>query len=140
MLKYAAFACIKAKDFDKALSKLIHDEIVAHKRIVFNGNGYGEEWVKEAKKRGLLNLKTTVDALEAFITKDSIKVFEKHKVYSETEIKARYEILLENYYKTINIEALTMPVQRKHACRIGPRSLRKGIQLHHPVPFHPLSG
>ena len=104
----------KAKDFDKALSKLIHDEIVAHKRIVFNGNGYGEEWVKEAKKRGLLNLKTTVDALEAFITKDSIKVFEKHKVYSETEIKARYEILLENYYKTINIEALTMSAMVKN--------------------------
>ncbi|MCR4998408.1 MAG: glutamine synthetase III [Lachnospiraceae bacterium] len=98
----------KAKDFDKALSKLIHDEVVAHKRIVFNGNGYGEEWLKEAKKRGLLNLKTTVDALEAFVEKKNMEVFEKHAVYSETEILARYEILLENYYKTINIEALTL--------------------------------
>ena len=98
----------KAKDFDKALSKLIHDEIVAHKRIVFNGNGYGEEWLKEAKKRGLLNLRTTVDALETFIEDKSIAVFEKHGVYNETEIRARYEILLENYYKTINIEALTL--------------------------------
>jgi glutamine synthetase len=90
------------------LSKLIHDEIVAHKRIVFNGNGYGEEWLKEAKKRGLLNLRTTVDALETFIEDKSIAVFEKHGVYNETEVRARYEILLENYYKTINIEALTL--------------------------------
>ena len=95
-------------DFDAALTKLIQDEIIAHKRILFNGNGYSEEWVTEAEKRGLLNLKTTVEAMEAFIEDKSIELFTKHDVYTEGEIRARYEILLENYYKQINIEALTM--------------------------------
>ncbi|MBO6215553.1 MAG: glutamine synthetase type III, partial [Lachnospiraceae bacterium] len=97
-----------AKDFDAALNKLIREELKAHKRIIFNGNGYGEEWLVEAKKRGLLNLVSTVEAVEAFKEKKSIEVFEKHGVYTKTEIMARYEILLENYYKTINIEALTL--------------------------------
>ena len=98
----------QADDFDAALTKLIQDEIIAHKRILFNGNGYSEEWVTEAEKRGLLNLKTTVEAMEAFIEDKSIELFTKHDVYTEGEIRARYEILLENYYKQINIEALTM--------------------------------
>ena len=98
----------KAKDFDKALSALIRDELKAHKRIIFNGNGYGEEWIVEAKKRGLLNLVSTVEAVEAFKEKKSIDLFERQGVYTKTEVMARYEILLENYYKTINIEALTL--------------------------------
>ena len=98
----------KAKDFDKALSTLIRDELKAHKRIIFNGNGYGEEWIAEAKKRGLLNLVSTVEAVETFKEKKSIDLFERQGVYTETEVMARYEILLENYYKTINIEALTL--------------------------------
>jgi len=97
-----------ATDFDSALSELIREEIVAHKRIIFNGNGYGEEWLEEAKKRGLLNLPSTVEALSTFIEDKSVEVFTKNKVYTKTEIFARYEILLENYYKTINIEALTL--------------------------------
>ncbi len=95
-------------DFDKALTKLIREEVVAHKRILFNGNGYGEEWKKEAERRGLLNLRTTVEAMEAFVEDKSVELFTKHGVYSKSEIEARYEILLENYYKQINIEALTM--------------------------------
>ncbi len=98
----------KADDFDGALTKLIRDEVIAHKRILFNGNGYGEEWKEEAKKRGLLNLPTTVEAMEAFIEDKAVNLFTKHEVYSKSEIEARYEILLENYYKQINIEALTM--------------------------------
>ena len=98
----------KAKNFDDALNKLIKTELTAHKRIIFNGNGYGDEWISEAKKRGLLNLVSTVEAVEAFKEKKSIDLFERQGVYTKTEVMARYEILLENYYKTINIEALTL--------------------------------
>ncbi len=98
----------KADDFDAALNTLIREEITKHKRILFNGNGYGEEWPIEAEKRGLANLRSTVDALPAFVEEKSVKVFEKHKVYSKAEMDARYEILLENYYKTLHIEALTL--------------------------------
>ena len=78
-----------------------------HGHIIFNGNGYSEEWEKEAEKRGLLNLKSTVDALPVMVEPKNIEVFVKHGVYSEVEIRSRYEILLENYSKVINIEALT---------------------------------
>ncbi len=97
-----------ADDFEKAMNILVKRELSAHKRIIFNGNGYGEEWLIEAEKRGLSNLKTTVDALPAFVAPKSIEVFTKHKVFTESEMHSRYEILLENYTKTINIEALTM--------------------------------
>lgn len=98
----------KAEDFTKALNSLIKTTISKHKRIIFNGNNYSEEWVKEAEKRGLLNLKTTVDALPYFIKDKNIKLFTKHKVFTESEIHSRYEILMENYCKVICIEALTM--------------------------------
>ena len=98
----------KAEDFDSALDKLLRRELVAHKRIIFNGNGYSEEWVEEAERRGLSNLKSTVDALPVFIQDKTIELFTKNKVYTESEIRSRYEILLENYYKTINIEAMTL--------------------------------
>jgi glutamine synthetase len=98
----------KADDFKKGLNTLIKDTIKAHKRIIFNGNNYADEWVKEAAKRGLQNLKTTVDALPTFVEKKNIDLFTKHHVFTETEIHSRYEILLENYAKTIHIEALTL--------------------------------
>lgn len=97
-----------AKDFKKVLNELIKEVITQHKRIIFNGNNYSEEWTKEAEKRGLLNLKTTVDALPYFIIDKNIKLFTKHDVFTESEIHSRYEILMEGYCKTINIEALTM--------------------------------
>ena len=96
------------EDFDQALTELLRREIKAHKRIIFNGNGYGEEWIEEAKRRGLSNLSSTVDALPVFVSKKSVDLFTANGVYTESEIMARYDILLENYYKTLNIEALTM--------------------------------
>ena len=98
----------QAEDFKKDLNTLIKKTIKDHKRIVFNGNNYAAEWVQEAKKRGLSNLKTTVDALPALITEKSVKLFTKHHVLEETEIHSRYEIILEEYQKTLRIEALTM--------------------------------
>lgn len=98
----------KSSDFKNDLNKLIIDTVKKHKRIIFNGNNYSEEWVVEAEKRGLSNLKTTADVLPCFITEKSIDLFTKHNVFSEVEIHSRYEILLENYCKTLSIETLTM--------------------------------
>ena len=97
-----------AEDFNTALTALIRRTITEHKRIIFNGNNYSEEWVKEAEARGLLNLRSTVDALPYFVSEKNIALFTKHKIYNATEIHSRYEIMMENYCKTINIEALTM--------------------------------
>ena len=97
-----------ASDFETAARKLIKDEYVAHKRIVFNGNGYSDEWVEEAEKRGLLNLKTTADAIPHYKDDKNIKLFTKHNIFSEIEVVSRTDILLEEYSKTINIEAITM--------------------------------
>ncbi len=96
-----------AEDFNTALTALVHETIKKHKRIVFNGNNYSDEWVIEAEKRGLLNLKTTVDALPEFIKEKNIALFQKHKVFTPHEVEARYEIMMENYQKTIHIEALS---------------------------------
>ena len=98
----------KSEDFTKSLNALIKEAITKHKRIIFNGNNYSEEWVQEAEKRGLLNLKSTVDALPYFISSKNIKLFTKHKILTEAEMHSRYEILIENYCKILNIEALTM--------------------------------
>ncbi|WP_250227562.1 glutamine synthetase III family protein [Anaeropeptidivorans aminofermentans] len=87
---------------------IIRDTYAEHKKIIFNGNSYSEEWVKESEERGLLNLKTTVDAAPHLINSKNIALYARQKVFSETEIRSRYEIILENYCKTINIEALTM--------------------------------
>jgi glutamine synthetase len=97
-----------AEDFTKALNDLIKETISNHKRIIFNGNNYSEEWIAEAAKRGLLNLQSTVDALPYLICEKNIKLFTQHRIFTESEIHSRYEILMENYCKTINIEALTM--------------------------------
>ncbi|MFV9567418.1 glutamine synthetase III [Thermoanaerobacter mathranii] len=98
----------KATNFDEEVQLLLKEIVKKHKRIIFNGNGYSEEWVKEAEKRGLPNIRSTVEAIPALIKEKNIKVMEKHGVLSKVELESRYEISLENYIKTINIEALTM--------------------------------
>jgi glutamine synthetase len=95
-------------NFKEDLSRIVKRTIKEHKRIIFNGNGYDPSWVKEAEERGLSNLKTTPEALPAFIDSKNVEMFIRHKVFSRNEMHSRYEILLENYSKTINIEALTM--------------------------------
>ncbi|MBQ7236764.1 MAG: glutamine synthetase III [Clostridia bacterium] len=96
-----------AKDFNGELDKLIKKTITEHKRILFSGNNYSKEWEKEAQKRGLLNLKSTVDALPHYTDKKNVELFAKHKILSEQEINSRMEILLENYSNIVHIEALT---------------------------------
>ena len=96
-------------DFDSRLHELIRDTIRAHKRILFNGNGYDEAWTKEAEtERGLLNLRTTPDALQMVLVPENIDMLVRHRVFSEKELRSRYEIVLENYVRTVRIEALTM--------------------------------
>ena len=106
----AQFADIleKADDFGSELHNLIQTTIKEHKRIIFNGNNYADEWKIEAKNRGLKNRPTTVDALAHYLDEKHIKLFEKHNIFTQEELHSRYEILLETYTKTINIEALTM--------------------------------
>ncbi len=95
-------------DFNNALNRLIRDTIKKHKRIIFNGNGYDDAWIKEAEERGLDNLRTTPDCLPRMISEKNIKLFTDHKVFTETEMRSRYDILIENYCKVSNIEAATM--------------------------------
>ena len=97
-----------AKDFDKALTALIKETFTKHSRIFFNGNGYSEEWEKEAERRGLSNLKTSVDAFKTFTSEKNVALFARHGVMSAVEMKSREEIMYENYAKVINIEAQTM--------------------------------
>ena len=98
-----------ASDFETELHNLIKDVITKHERILFNGNGYGEEWVKEAVEvRGLSNLKTTPDAMPHLLDKKNMDMLMSHQVFTESELKSRCEIMLENYNKTVNIEAHTM--------------------------------
>ncbi|MBQ1963096.1 MAG: glutamine synthetase III [Clostridia bacterium] len=99
-----------ADNFDRAVAKLIKDTFTAHKRILFDGNGYSEEWEAEAKRRGLLNLRTSVDAYKTFMDEKNVRLFSSLGVMSESEMRSREEILFENYSKIINIEALTMVV------------------------------
>ena len=98
----------KAEDFDLAVHDLIKEYMAEHERIIFNGNGYSEEWVKEAGERGLPNIKTMIEAASALTTKNSVALFEKFGIYTEVELRSREEVVYETYAKTINIEALTM--------------------------------
>jgi len=98
----------KGEDLKKAVAKLLTKIVKEHKRIVFNGNNYAAEWEKEAKKRGLLNLRNTVDALPELVASKAVALFEKHKILNGREVHARYEIFLENYAKTINVEGQLM--------------------------------
>ena len=97
-----------AADLNAALHDLVVRTIKAHKRIIFNGNNYTDEWTKEAKKRGLLNLRNSAEALPYFAEKKNIELFERNQVFTEREVVARTEIMLENYGKVLTIEALTM--------------------------------
>lgn len=98
----------KADDFELATHDLIKEYMTKHQRIIFNGNGYAEEWVKEAQRRGLPNIKSMVEAVETLTTDKAVKLFEKFHIFTEAELKSRVEILYETYAKSINIEALTM--------------------------------
>ena len=99
----------KASDFEGALHELIKEVITKHERILFNGNGYGEEWIKEATEvRGLSNLKTTPDAMPHLLDEKNVTMLTKHRVFTKTELESRCEIMLENYCKTVNIEGHTM--------------------------------
>ena len=97
-----------AADFNAALNALIKKTIIEHKRIIFNGNGYDDSWIEEASKRGLLNLKSTPEALPYYLASKNVKLFTSHNVYTESEINARYLIGQEHYSKVVNIEALTV--------------------------------
>src|SRR5438132_5175700 len=111
-LDYVATELEKAtkggKSVDAAVTELLPKLIKENKRIIFNGNNYAKEWEKEAGKRGLLNLKNTVDALPQLISKDVVATFEKYKILNERELHARYEIMLEQYNKTVNVEGQLM--------------------------------
>ena len=98
----------KAEDFQSALQALLHDTFAAHQRIIFNGNGYSDEWVAEAKRRGLCNMGNTVDALPAYINEKNVAMFSRHGVLTRDELEARYNIHLENYCKVMTIEGNTL--------------------------------
>ena len=104
----AALKDVPEEEMESAVHALLKKTIEDHKRIIFNGNGYTDEWVEEAEKRGLYNLKTTPDALPHFVDEKNIALFTKHGIFTKEELFSRYEIWLENYYKTINIESNTL--------------------------------
>lgn len=123
-----------SSDFDKELHELIRDTIKEHKRIIFNGNGYGDEWMAEAEKRGLSNLKTTPDCMPKLLDKKNADMLISQKVYTKAELESRCEIMLENYVKAVNIEALTMsdmarkeilPAVEAYASSLAETALRK---------------
>ena len=105
---YEVLKDVEPEKMDETVHALLKKAIVDHKRVIFNGNGYTDEWVAEAEKRGLYNYKSTPDVLPVFIEDKNVKLFTKHHIFTESEIRSRYEILLENYSKTIHIEAKTM--------------------------------
>lgn len=97
-----------ADDFDKAVDEVIYETLKAHQRVIFNGNGYSDDWIAEAEKRGLPNVKTMVDAIASLLEPKTIEMFERQHVYTKTELESRAEINYEAYAKAINIEAKTM--------------------------------
>ncbi|MBQ3797503.1 MAG: glutamine synthetase III [Butyrivibrio sp.] len=105
---YEKLSKLDKEGFEEKLKDVLKEELLAHKRVLFNGNGYTDEWVQEAEKRGLPNLKSLPDAMPYWISDESIKLFTKHGIFTKEEIHSRYDILLENYSKSIHIEALTM--------------------------------
>ncbi|MDR3602681.1 MAG: glutamine synthetase III [Desulfosporosinus sp.] len=117
----------QAPNFDKALQELLKETATNHKRVLFDGNGYSQEWVEEAAKRGLPNITSTVDATLVLTRESTIDLYEKHKVLSRTELESRYEIDLEQYSKQINIEALTMINMAKNM--IFPAAVNYATQL-----------
>ena len=97
-----------AEDFDAAVHDLIKEYMTKHQRIIFNGDGYSQKWIEEAARRGLPNIKTTVEAVDALLTEKSVKLFEKFGIFTKVELESRAEVLYETYVKTMNIEARTM--------------------------------
>ena len=97
-----------AEDFQEAVHDLIKKNFSDHQRVIFNGNGYSEEWVEEAVRRGLPNIRSMVDAIPELVKEESVSMFEKYGVFTKTELESRVEVKYENYTKTINIEAKTM--------------------------------
>lgn len=118
---------VKPSEFKKAAAELIKSEYIAHKRIVFNGDNYSDAWRDEAARRGLLNLKSTPEALSYYDRPENVELFKRLKIYTDEEVRARKDILLENYCKIINIEAMTMSdITRK---RILPAAIRYSTEL-----------
>ena len=107
-LRQYADALENAADFEGELHRLIHDVIAAHKRILFNGNGYDDAWIREAERRGLMNLPSTPDCVPCYLSEKNVSLFTAHRVYSPAELRARYEIKLDTYNKVVKIEAQTM--------------------------------
>ena len=105
---YESLKDVAPEKMDETVHALLKDAIKKHKKVIFNGNGYTDEWVAEAEKRGLYNYRSTPDVLPVFVEDKNVKLFTKHHIFTESEIGSRYEILLENYNKTIHIEARTM--------------------------------
>lgn len=105
---YEKLKDVKKDDIEKETMKVLKKMLEEHKKILFNGNGYSDEWIAEAEKRGLLNLKSLPDAVPYILKEKNIELFKKHHILTEEEVKSRYEIFLENYSKTIHIESLTM--------------------------------
>ena len=105
---YEKLKNISVDEMENAVHELVKRTIIEHKKIIFNGNGYTDEWLEEAARRGLPNMKSTPDALPCFVAEKNIKLFTKHHVFTETEIRSRYEILLEDYCKLLHIEAKTL--------------------------------
>ncbi len=117
----------KADDFGAEVTNIIKEVVKENGRVIFNGNGYSDEWVAEAEKRGLPNIKSYVEAIKCLLDEKNISVMEKHKVFSRTEMHSRYEISLEKYIKTINIESLTMLEMAKR--QILPTVINFGAQI-----------
>ena len=105
---YKKLKDVPAEEMDKAIHELLKQTITDHKRVIFNGNGYTDEWLEEAEKRGLYNLVSTPDALPHFIDEKNEKLLTSHHIFTNAELHSRYEIKLENYVKTLHIEANTM--------------------------------
>ncbi|WP_224961118.1 glutamine synthetase III family protein [Geomonas subterranea] len=114
-LKEFADVLEKSTNFDADLDKLLQETAKKHQRVIFNGNNYSDEWVQEAAKRGLPNIPNTPDALKELISKEAVEVFAAHNVFNDKEVHARYEIMVEQYVKTLNIEALTMIDMANHS-------------------------
>ncbi len=117
----------KADNFEAEVTDIIREVVKENGRVIFNGNGYSDEWVAEAEKRGLPNIKSYVEAIKCLLDEKNISVMEKHKVFSRTEMHSRYEISLEKYIKTINIESLTMLEMAKR--QILPTVINFGAQV-----------
>lgn len=105
---YEKLSAFSGDELKEKVMEVLKEELAAHKRVLFNGNGYTDEWVAEAEKRGLPNLKSLPDAMPFWISESSIDLFTKHQIFTKEEIYSRYEILLENYSKSVHIESLTM--------------------------------